>query len=99
MQDSESDLRVIQYLWDKFGSRPFNITSLVPRDMVPELIGLLPSPSDASPERAVMSYLNEMTQRNGGVYEIPNGERLQISTQSRADWKPSDEGFRIDSVG
>ena len=95
MPATESDQRVIQYLWDRVGSRASDITTFVPRGMVSELLDLMPEPGDVLPEDAVISYLEGMTQRNGGVYETSEGRRYRISMVPRADWPVGHLGFRV----
>ena len=76
MTKPEKDRRVIQYLWDKLGSRTSDITTFVPRGMVDELLHLLSQQGTASPEDAVIAYLENMTQRNNGEYEGTEGNRF-----------------------
>ena len=98
-QEAEGDRKIIEYLWDKWGSRTFNRTSLVPRDMVEELHELLPEQDDGSTkEDAIENYLYNMTLRDNGEYQVFNGERMRIVVDSRPDWKPNERGFRVERV-
>ena len=63
--------------------------------MVSELLELMPEFGDVLPEDAVISYLEGMTQRNGGVYEMADGRRYRISMVPRPDWPVGHLGFRV----
>ena len=95
MSETGPDQQVIQYLWERLGSRTSDITTFVPRGMIPELLELMPESGDVLSEDAVISYLEGMTQRNGGVYEMADGGRYRISMETRADWPPGHLGFRV----
>ena len=94
----EADQQILQHLWDNLASRSSNIETLTIRDMVPRLHGLLPDPSEDTPEEAVMKYLQDMTRRNDGEYEMADGTRVRIVQASRSDWRPGDLGFRLEHI-
>ena len=45
-----------------------------------------------------MKYLQDMTRRNDGEYEMADGTRVRIVQASRSDWRPGDLGFRLEHI-
>ena len=95
-----SHSRIVQYLWDKLGSRTSDMTTFVPRGMVEELFDLLPEELrlEGSQEDAVISYLEHMASPNVPEYQGTRGDRFRITMQPRADWPTGHLGFRVDRL-
>ena len=89
------DRKVIEYIWEHLRGRTSDITTFVPRDMVPDLAALIPERPDLSDEHRIMTYLKDMTCRNDGEYQAFEGTKFKATMEPRADWPPGHLGFRL----
>ena len=96
VEEESPQQKIMQYLRGHIGGRPSNIETLVIRGMVMPLYGMLPDAHKGFPEEdAVMSYLQQMSEQNDGIYAMPDGGRLQIVRTTRPDWRQGEVGFYV----